>query len=265
MQKLLTALTGIAIMAGVVGTSVAAEREQALTFSPMLGEQWYDSNRRESHSSAFAIGMGYNFNANWGVEGLFQWAKPEAKQNGVDVGRRAPEWKATGNVVYNFPMSDVMVPYVTAGAGWRNADNPANPRPNRFRSSDIVTNVGGGLKYFVTDNLALRVDARYYMDMEDDNGYNGNDLTVLAGLHITFGAPQPEPAPMKKEEPKPAPMAPADSDGDGVTDDRDKCPNTPKGTKVDADGCPVVMAPQRMEIKIEFGDGSAAHGDQDRV
>ena len=76
MKKLLTALTGIAIMAGVVGTSVAAEREQALTFSPMLGEQWYDSNRRESHSSTFALGMGYNFNANWAVEGLFQWAKP---------------------------------------------------------------------------------------------------------------------------------------------------------------------------------------------
>jgi OOP family OmpA-OmpF porin len=149
---------------------------------------------------------------------------------------------------------------VTAGAGWRNADNPINPRPNRFDSSDIVTNVGGGLKYFVTDNLALRVDARYYMDMEDDNGYNGNDLPVLAGLHITFGAPQPEPAPMKKEEPKPAPMAPADSDGDGVTDDRDKCPNTPKGTKVDADGCPVVSAEVRPQYKAALGDVAAFMG-----
>ncbi len=30
---------------------------------------------------------------------------------------------------------------------------------------------------------------------------------------------------------------PLDSDGDGVTDDKDKCPGTPKGTKVNADGC----------------------------
>lgn len=29
----------------------------------------------------------------------------------------------------------------------------------------------------------------------------------------------------------------ADSDGDGVTDDKDKCPNTPQGAKVDMDGC----------------------------
>ena len=30
-----------------------------------------------------------------------------------------------------------------------------------------------------------------------------------------------------------------DSDGDGVPDSLDKCPNTPKGTKVDAKGCPL--------------------------
>jgi OOP family OmpA-OmpF porin len=29
-----------------------------------------------------------------------------------------------------------------------------------------------------------------------------------------------------------------DSDGDGVPDDKDRCPNTPKGAAVDADGCP---------------------------
>ena len=32
---------------------------------------------------------------------------------------------------------------------------------------------------------------------------------------------------------------PKDSDGDGVMDDADKCPDTPKGEKVDAHGCPL--------------------------
>lgn len=30
-----------------------------------------------------------------------------------------------------------------------------------------------------------------------------------------------------------------DSDGDGVTDDKDECPNTPKGVEVDEKGCPI--------------------------
>ena len=34
-------------------------------------------------------------------------------------------------------------------------------------------------------------------------------------------------------------MAEPDSDGDGVPDSRDKCPNTPQGVSVDADGCPL--------------------------
>ena len=34
-------------------------------------------------------------------------------------------------------------------------------------------------------------------------------------------------------------ITPTDSDGDGVPDDRDKCPDTPAGVRVDADGCPI--------------------------
>jgi OOP family OmpA-OmpF porin len=46
--------------------------------------------------------------------------------------------------------------------------------------------------------------------------------------------------------------APVDSDGDGVTDDMDKCPDTPAGVKVDAKGCPL----------DSDGDGVADYMDQ---
>jgi len=48
--------------------------------------------------------------------------------------------------------------------------------------------------------------------------------------------------------PAPAP-ADKDSDGDGVFDSKDKCPDTPKTHKVDANGCSI---PATMEIMIEF-------------
>ena len=34
-------------------------------------------------------------------------------------------------------------------------------------------------------------------------------------------------------------MPARDSDGDGVADDKDACPNTPKGVKVNERGCPI--------------------------
>jgi OOP family OmpA-OmpF porin len=54
-------------------------------------------------------------------------------------------------------------------------------------------------------------------------------------------APAPAPAPAPVAAPKPAPVpvvvAPVDSDKDGVVDPKDKCPGTPAGRKVNADGC----------------------------
>lgn len=41
-----------------------------------------------------------------------------------------------------------------------------------------------------------------------------------------------------------------DEDGDGVLDSRDKCPGTPRGTQVDADGCPIKEEPMVEEVVV---------------
>jgi OOP family OmpA-OmpF porin len=43
-----------------------------------------------------------------------------------------------------------------------------------------------------------------------------------------------------------------DSDGDGVVDRLDKCPKTPKGDKVDADGCSLTL-----KLEVQFDNNSA--------
>jgi len=50
-----------------------------------------------------------------------------------------------------------------------------------------------------------------------------------------------------------------DSDGDGVPDVKDKCPNTPPGTKVDSAGCPIVLpvVKQQIEYEVKEEDRSA--------
>ena len=62
--------------------------------------------------------------------------------------------------------------------------------------------------------------------------YNQLAAAVLAVfLVMSFAGCAGTPAPT------PAPALVPDSDGDGVPDDIDKCPNTPKGVKVNATGC----------------------------
>jgi outer membrane protein OmpA-like peptidoglycan-associated protein len=41
-------------------------------------------------------------------------------------------------------------------------------------------------------------------------------------------------------------VAVMDSDGDGVPDDRDECPDTPRGVRVDARGCPIYEEEQTL-------------------
>jgi outer membrane protein OmpA-like peptidoglycan-associated protein len=48
-----------------------------------------------------------------------------------------------------------------------------------------------------------------------------------------------------------------DEDGDGVPDSRDKCPGTPKGAKVDADGCEI-MADMVINVTAEHFDFDSA-------
>jgi len=49
-----------------------------------------------------------------------------------------------------------------------------------------------------------------------------------------------------------------DADGDGVPDAQDTCPNTPAGTRVDANGCPLTIDPavQKLEQPIRFATNS---------
>lgn len=47
-----------------------------------------------------------------------------------------------------------------------------------------------------------------------------------------------------------------DQDGDGVTDDKDQCPDTPRGTKVDAKGCPLKDVIDLKGVNFEYNSYS---------
>lgn len=77
--------------------------------------------------------------------------------------------------------------------------------------------------------LSAQAEERFY---DPSNVASPTGKTIGYELFRTIGCPGEQ----LLGKPCPVPK-PADSDGDGVTDDKDKCPNTPPGRKVNADGC----------------------------
>ncbi len=140
------------------------------------------------------------------------------------------------NGLYDFKdFSDTLTPYLLIGLGYEDvADEPAEAY-----DSSMYGNWGGGVKWKVFKDIALRAEVKHLIRTDD----GGNELYYGVGLSIPFGEKASSaPVEEKKEEPKavvaaPVVVAALDSDGDGVIDSNDKCPNTPKGVEVDVNGC----------------------------
>jgi outer membrane protein OmpA-like peptidoglycan-associated protein len=79
---------------------------------------------------------------------------------------------------------------------------------------------------------------------------------ALGYLACNQGEPaKPEPAPTPAPAPKPEPEK--DTDGDGVLDRSDDCPGTPRGTPVDAHGCPEIPDLQGVNFEFDRADLTA--------
>ena len=219
-KKALSAIAALALLTAG-GTAAAVEREGAVTVAPMIGIHWFDNEDiDQDNETLFSLGLGYNFNRNFSAEVLLGYAEAEATPAFGNADVDARFYSITG--LYNFDNGDPLVPYLGVGAGVRELD------PDGFDSDDdAVLHFAGGVKYFLSPKVALRLDGRYLLDV-DGNDADDDDFQLQAGLQLLFGVPTEKPM-----------MAPMDSDGDGVSDADDRCPNTPRGVAVGADGCPL--------------------------
>ncbi len=124
-----------------------------------------------------------------------------------------------------------LLPYLLAGAGYERVGHGST----KFDSNPFIQG-GLGLKYYVNDSWALRFEAKALQIIGGDKVEN-NELSTLLGFSVPFGTYA-----------KPKPFI-VDTDGDGVMDRLDKCPNTPKGTKVDGSGCKLPEPVKQTIIK----------------
>lgn len=227
------------------GGVFAQMKTGTFTVSPLIGGYVFEGNQDLKDKPAYGIGVGYNLDKQWGAEAVFNFIDTESDVNHGDV--KAYLYRLDG--LYHFSMDDVLVPYLAAGIGGITFD-----RDRGSNNNDPLVNYGAGLKYFITDTIALRGDIRHVISFDSTH----HNLLYTIGLTFFFGI-QPEVAARDRQDSDsdgvydhmdmcpdtPLGVAvnssgcPPDSDGDGVYDYMDKCPDTPSGVTVDSSGCPV--------------------------
>lgn len=221
-------------------------------------------------SVGYNAGFGHRLNTNLWVEGQFFGDTIETGQFGTD------NYQTGGGVDfhYAFGQRSEFTPFLIVGGG--GVYNDITGTDNDELTPYVNVGLGFTKSIFGFDNLRLRGEIRA---IYDDFQEGQTDFRAGLGLEMGLGTPPvKEPEVIVREVPVekiviqevpverivikevPAPVAevvPAsvDDDGDGVVNERDKCPNTLKGARVDGNGC---VVEQTLTIRdITFDNNSA--------
>ncbi len=238
LKNLIASIGILLLVFGLAGTGMSENRAGAISVTPIFEGLYLDNNLGldDNPNFSFGLGLGYDINANWTIEGVGHYTDTEcAGGNDVEVYRYGLD-----AILHLLPEYRV-VPYLVGGIG------AITYKPdNDDTDTKALLNAGVGLEFFLTDSFALRTDVRKMMAIDDFGDGKDDHWAYAFGATMLFGGekkqpPPPAPAP-EPPAPAPAPVAVPDTDGDGVTDDLDKCPDTPKGATVDERGCWVIGA-----------------------
>lgn len=235
-----------------------------------------DSDRsKEQQNFGWQLGFGKELDPRWSLEGQLFGATIES---GSKVVSDFYQYGLGLDLHYAFGDREQPTPYVLAGAGIARNDVV----PDRLDDTTPFVNLGAGLVGRIKgiDMLRYRVEARLVYD----DFLNGVlDTRLTAGLEIPLGTTAPKvvtrevpvaverivtrEVPVERIVTKEVPVTVEkvvyrvpepldnDSDKDGVVNDKDKCPGTLPGAKVDGDGC---VVKQTLTLhNISFATNSA--------
>ena len=156
------------------------------------------------------------------------------------------------NAIRRFRPDSMFSPYAIGGLGYLRADaglpDFGGVPPAGTASSSATATAGLGLQVRLGDGpWSLRAEYRFRHAF-DSSGLT--DQVGSLGIQYSFGDGSDPSVPVAAS--KPEPVAYSDSDQDGVTDDRDRCPGTVAGAKVDLNGCEIHETIELRNIYFGF-------------
>lgn len=181
LKRLVWPLVVLALALGCGASSGAETTDSRFFLSPFLGKYGFQNDQQLEQGNLLGTGLGYNLSDSWALEGLIGYIDSRKDSGTPDVNGTMYRLDA----LYNFQVRDRLVPYVAAGFGRLSLEPD-----NAARDDSSQWNLGGGLKYRITDRLLLRGDVRY---LRSQNDLNNSSFTL--GINYLFGGePMPIPA-----------------------------------------------------------------------
>lgn len=267
MKKLMIAFIATSLIVSAT-TVLGAEQKGPFSISPVAGGYTYEGTQHIKTGPVYGGRLGYDLTQGINIEALFDYSRTE----GTKSKETATMYRFGADLLCNLLPDNRFMPYLALGITGINIDAAGHDKGIRAAWS-----YGAGIKYFLTDNFALRGDVRHIIFNHDFTTFN--NLEYILGVHIPFGGSKPttksaaavrspsDAAPADAVKPVltqttvakkfvvPAINNPSDSDGDGIRDSLDRCPDTAPGTAVDNNGCPKLDVPaQKAETAKRFCD-----------
>jgi OOP family OmpA-OmpF porin len=250
-------IKNITLITGVVGSmsfaqAALAEQGKNIYVVPSVGYHIFDNDLSLDDKVSYGFALGRELNNNWAVELAYNTSSTESAIADIDADYLHLD------ALYNFRDAETdskWTPYAVFGVGSMSYDGGVRD------TKDTQLNAGLGIKYAFNSCFSLRADVRGLLVADDVE----ESTLVNIGLVHTFGSKKDKPKPVAAPVAAPAPVAkpvaevaPKDTDGDGVFDSKDKCPDTSKGAKVDADGCYVALkGDKEITLHVKFQTNKA--------
>ena len=198
-----TTLLVAALFLTLSSLAFAGNKTDTFSVSPVIGGITFEDVTNLTPSPLFGGRFGYNFTDAFGAELLFDYSLSR-----LDASTETRDYyRYGGDLLYHFMPEQKFVPFVAAGVSGMNFNKTAGGLSNHDPLAAFV--YGLGFKYFVTEDVAWRVDLRHLVNSEHQ------EAIYTIGLYIPIGgtppvarlaAPPAAPATVAKEF---APLPPA--------------------------------------------------------